>query len=374
MKVAMLISGGVDSSVSLRLLKDAGHDITAFYLKIWLEDELSFLGECPWEEDLGFVRSVCEGAGVPLRVVPFQKEYHERIVSYVIAEAKAGRTPNPDVFCNTLIKFGAFVEAYGAEFDRVATGHYAKTEIRDGKARLQQNCMHGGQARLLRSADEHKDQTYFLSRLRQDQLAKAVFPIGGYRKDEVRELARTYGLSNAARKDSQGICFLGTIPFDQFLKETLGTKEGDIVDAKTGAVLAKHDGYWFYTIGQRRGIGLSGGPWYVTGKDVAKNIIFISNAYRSAETARTEFDVEGLSWIADVPTSDDTLTVKLRHGAQEYPCTLLTQSNGHGHVILKHGDTGIAAGQIAVFYRGDECLGSGIIAEGDNQLIDSSSF
>ncbi len=351
MKVAMLISGGVDSSVSLRLLKDAGHDITAFYLKIWLEDELSFLGECPWEEDLGFIRSVCEGAGVPLRVVPFQKEYHERIVSYVIAEAKAGKTPNPDVFCNTLIKFGAFVEAYGAEFDRVATGHYAKTEMRDGLARL------------LRSADEQKDQTYFLSRLRQDQLAKAMFPIGGYRKDEVRELARKFGLSNAARKDSQGICFLGTIPFDQFLKETLGTKEGDIVDAKTGAVLSKHDGYWFYTIGQRRGIGLSGGPWYVTGKDVAKNIVYISNAYRSAETARTEFDVEGLSWIADVPGADDSLTVKLRHGAQEYPCTLLVLSGNRGHVILKHGDTGIAAGQIAALYRGDECLGSGIISE-----------
>ncbi len=355
MKIAMLISGGVDSSVSLRLLKDAGHDITAFYLKIWLEDELSFLGECPWEEDLGFVRSVCEGAGVPLQVVPFQKEYHERIVSYVIAESKAGRTPNPDVFCNTLIKFGAFVEAYGSEFDRVATGHYAKTEVRDSLARL------------LRSADEHKDQTYFLSRLRKDQVAKAMFPIGGYRKDEVRELARTYGLTNAARKDSQGICFLGTIPFDQFLKETLGTKEGDIVDAKTGAVLAKHDGFWFYTIGQRRGIGLSGGPWYVTGKDVGKNIVYVSNAYRSAETARTEFDVEGLSWIAETPDADDSFTVKLRHGVKEAHCRLEILDGGRGRVVLEEGDTGIAAGQIAAFYRGDECIGSGIIAEVDGR-------
>jgi tRNA-specific 2-thiouridylase len=358
MKIAMLISGGVDSSVSLRLLKDAGHDVTAFYLKIWLEDELSFLGECPWEEDLKYVRSVCEGAGVPLEIVPFQKEYHERIVSYVIAEARAGRTPNPDVFCNTLIKFGAFVEAYGAEFDHVATGHYAKTEIRDGKARL------------LRSVDEHKDQTYFLSRLRQDQLVKAMFPIGGYRKDEVRELARTYGLSNAERKDSQGICFLGTIPFDEFLKETLGTKAGDIVDAKTGAVLAKHDGYWFYTIGQRRGIGLSGGPWYVVSKDSEKNIVYVSNAYRSSETARSEFNVDGLSWISDAPDVDDRLTVKLRHGVQEYPCTLSIQSAPTGslreccgHVTIENGDTGIAAGQIAAFYRGDECLGSGIISE-----------
>lgn len=355
MKTACLISGGVDSSVSLRLLKDAGHDITAFYLKIWLEDELSFLGECPWEEDLGFVRSVCEGAGVPLRVVPFQKEYHERIVSYVIAESKAGRTPNPDVFCNTLIKFGAFVEAYGAEYDCVATGHYARTETQNGKARL------------LRSADAHKDQTYFLSRLMQEQIAKAIFPIGGYRKDEVRELAAKYGLPNATRKDSQGICFLGTIPFNQFLKETLGTKEGDIVDAKTGAVLAKHDGYWFYTIGQRKGIGLSGGPWYVVSKDSKKNIVYVSNAYRSAETARTEFGVEGLSWIVDAPISDYPLTVKLRHGVKECGCRLEILTDGHGRVTLIEGDTGIAPGQIAAFYHEDECIGSGIIAEGDDQ-------
>ncbi len=358
MKVAMLISGGVDSSVALRLLKDAGHDITAFYLKIWLEDELSFLGECPWEEDLRYVRAVCEEVGAPLSVVPFQKEYHERIVSYVIAEAKAGRTPNPDVFCNTLIKFGAFVEEYGAEFDHVATGHYAQTEVRDGKARL------------LRSADEHKDQTYFLSRLRQDQLVKAMFPIGGYRKDEVRELARTYGLSSAERKDSQGICFLGKVPFDRFLEEKLGTREGDIVDTKTGETLGKHQGFWFYTIGQRKGIGLSGGPWYVTGKDTAKNIVYISNAYRSSETARSEFHVDGLSWISDAPDVDDRLTVKLRHGVQEYPCTLSIQSapmgslrERCGHVTIANGDTGIAAGQIAAFYRGDECLGSGIISE-----------
>ncbi|NTW46117.1 MAG: tRNA 2-thiouridine(34) synthase MnmA [Candidatus Moranbacteria bacterium] len=351
MKIAMLISGGVDSSVALRLLKDAGHEVSAFYLKIWLEDELSFLGECPWEEDLSYVRAVCEAADVPLSVVPFQKEYHERIVSYVIAEAKAGRTPNPDVFCNTLIKFGAFVEKFGTEFDRVATGHYARTEIRDGKARL------------LRSADPVKDQTYFLSRLTPEQAEKAMFPIGGYRKEEVRELAATYALPNAARKDSQGICFLGKVPFDKFLEEKIGTREGDIIDAKTGETLGRHKGFWFYTIGQRKGIGLSGGPWYVTGKDTAKNIVYISNAYRSAETARTEFSVEGLSWIAEAPSPDDALTVKLRHGVKEAECDLDIQDMGRGRVTLAEGDTGVAPGQIAAFYRVDECLGSGIISE-----------
>jgi tRNA-specific 2-thiouridylase len=349
MKIAMLISGGVDSSVALRLLKDAGHEVSAFYLKIWLEDELSFLGECPWEEDLKYVRSVCEGAGVPIEIVPFQKEYHERIVSYVIAEAKAGRTPNPDVYCNTLIKFGAFLEKYGADFDRVATGHYARTEVREGKVRL------------LRSADSVKDQTYFLSRLTPEQVAKAMFPIGGYRKDEVRELAAKYALPNAERKDSQGICFLGTIPFDAFLEEKIGIREGDIVDAKTGETLGKHKGFWFYTIGQRKGIGLSGGPWYVTGKDTERNIVYVSNAYRSAETARTTFDVEGLSFIAGAPEGGDTLTVKLRHGVKESGCILDILPDGRGRVTLAEGDTGVAPGQIAVFYRGDECLGSGVI-------------
>lgn len=349
MKTACLISGGVDSSVSLRLLKDAGHEVSAFYLKIWLEDELSFLGECPWEEDLSYVRAVCEEVGVPLSVVPFQQEYHDRIVSYVITEVKEGRTPNPDVYCNTLIKFGAFLEKYGDDFDWVATGHYARTEVRDGKSRL------------LRSADPVKDQTYFLSRLTQKQTAKALFPIGGYEKDAVRDLARQYGLPNAERKDSQGICFLGTIPFDRFLEEKIGTCEGDIVDAKTGETLGKHRGFWFYTIGQRRGIGLSGGPWYVTGKDTEKNIVYVSNAYRSAETARTTFDVEGLSWIAGAPEAGDTLTVKLRHGEREVRCDLEILSDGRGRVTLTEGDTGIAPGQIAAFYRGDECLGSGVI-------------
>lgn len=350
MKIAMLISGGVDSSVALRLLRDAGHEVSAFYLKIWLEDELSFLGECPWEEDLKYVRAVCEEAEVPLSVVPFQKEYHERIVSYVVAEARAGRTPNPDVFCNTLIKFGTFVEKYGAQFDRVATGHYARTEVRDGKARL------------LRSADPVKDQTYFLSRMTPEQVGKAWFPIGEYTKEEVRSLAENYSLPNAKRKDSQGICFLGTIPFDRFLEEKVGTREGNIVDAKTGETLGKHRGFWFYTIGQRRGLGLSGGPWYVTGKDTEKNIVYVSNAYRSAETARTTFDVEGLSFIAGAPEEGDTLTVKLRHGEREAGCDLEILSGDRGRVTLAEGDTGVAPGQIAAFYRGDECLGSGVIA------------
>lgn len=351
MNIAMLISGGVDSSVSLRLLKDAGHDITAFYLKIWLEDELAFLGECPWEDDLKYVRAVCEAAGVPLEIANLQKEYWDEVVSYVIAEAKAGRTPNPDVFCNSRIKFGMFYDRFGHDFDKVATGHYARTEERDD-------------ALLLRkSPDPVKDQTYFLSRLSQAQVSKALFPIGKYRKEEVRELAKRYGLPNADRKDSQGICFLGQVAFDKFLEHYLGTKEGGIVDMKTGKNLGRHRGHWFHTIGQRRGLGLSGGPWYVAGKDMASNTVFVSNAWRSEEMERSEFTVRDPSWISGISPTKTRFSVKIRHGAKEYPCDVVFGGDSGLAVKLDGSDRGIAAGQVAAFYDGEYCIGSGIIAE-----------
>ena len=351
MNIAMLISGGVDSSVALRLLQDAGHDITAFYLKIWLEDELAFLGECPWEDDISYAEAVCREAGVPFEAAPFQKEYWDRVVSYVIEEAKAGRTPNPDIFCNSRIKFGAFYDRFGKDFDKVATGHYAWTEERDGMTLLK------------KSPDPVKDQTYFLSRLSQEQVSKALFPIGGFRKSEVRELAKKYHLPNAARKDSQGICFLGAVAFDEFLEFHLGTKEGDIVDWKTGKALGKHRGYWFHTIGQRRGIGLSGGPWYVAAKNTEDNTVFVSNEWRSEEMARDSFVVSGLNWISGSAPEKNNLSVKLRHGPKEYPCEISFTGDDRLSVKLDGFDRGIAPGQFAVFYDGDVCLGGGMIVE-----------
>jgi tRNA U34 2-thiouridine synthase MnmA/TrmU len=391
MKVAMLISGGVDSSVSLRLLRDAGHDITAFYLKIWLEDELAFLGECPWEDDLRYVRAVCEEAGVPLQIANLQKEYWDEVVSYVIAEAKRGRTPNPDILCNSRIKFGMFYDRFGKDFDRVATGHYAQVEevichpeLVEGSAYDEEDSSTRRLARndrkkalLKKSPDPIKDQTYFLSQLSQAQVNKVLFPIGGYRKEEVRELAEKYHLPNAARKDSQGICFLGQVAFDKFLEHYLGTKEGNIVDLKTGKVLGTHRGYWFHTIGQRRGLGLSGGPWYVASKDTKENIVFVSNEWRSEEMARGSFMVGGLNWISGVsplpPLSPSErtaplrqgsgkLSVKLRHGPKEYPCEVKLLDDGDLSVKLDGFDRGIAPGQFAVFYDGEYCLGGGTIA------------
>jgi tRNA-specific 2-thiouridylase len=354
MKIAVLVSGGVDSSVALRLLKDEGHELTAFYLKIWLADELSFLGDCPWEDDLSFVRAVCEQSDVPLEVVPFQKEYWERVVGYTIAEARAGRTPNPDMLCNARIKFGAFYEYINAHavnnaFDKIATGHYAQTEVIDDTTFLKM------------SPDAVKDQTYFLSQLSQQQISRAMFPIGKFEKDEVRKLAQKYDLPNAGRKDSQGICFLGKIPFDQFLEYHLGKQPGKLIEYETGKILGDHYGFWYFTVGQRRGLKLSGGPWYVVAKNAEKNEVFISHAEHIELTRRDSFDVADLNWISGVSPERTGLKVKVRHGARMYSVTVELIENNHLRVKLKDNDQGIAAGQFAVFYDGQYCLGGGVI-------------
>ncbi len=352
MKIAVLVSGGVDSSVALRLLVDAGHTVVAFYLKIWLEDELSFLGVCPWEEDLRYVRAVCEQAAVPLEVVPFQKEYWERVVAYTVNEVKQGRTPNPDMLCNARIKFGAFHE-YIADrgFEKIATGHYAEVEEQ------------AGMAVLTMSPDPIKDQTYFLSQLSQDQMSKALFPIGGFEKNEVRKLAEQYNLLNAKRKDSQGICFLGKIPFDQFLEYHLGKRPGKLVEYETGKVLGNHNGFWYFTVGQRRGIKLSGGPWYVVKKNTRANEVFISHGAHRELLARDTFEVEAVNWIAGMPPEKNELQVKIRHGEKMYQATLEYLPDEKVKVTLKEKDLGVAEGQFAVFYDGAVCVGGGVILQ-----------
>ncbi|MDH5596613.1 MAG: tRNA 2-thiouridine(34) synthase MnmA [Candidatus Peregrinibacteria bacterium] len=351
MKIAVLTSGGVDSSVALRLLKEEGHDITAFYLKIWLEDELSYLGECPWEEDLEFVQKICSEIDVPLKIVPMQKEYWERVVKYTVAEAKAGRTPNPDVLCNEQIKFGQFYESIDDSFEKVATGHYAQVS----GERLAES----GELlyTLRRAPDPVKDQTYFLAKISQQQLSRAMFPIGKYKKEEVRELARKYDLPNKDRKDSQGICFLGKIPFREFLKHHLDEKPGDFVELSTGKKLGEHLGFWFYTIGQRQGLGLSGGPWFVVKKDVDRNIVYLAQGYQPEEVYKKEFEVGPVHLISgERVAASGELFVKIRHGEAMHECRV--EGN---KVTLKEPVHGVAAGQFAVFYSGDICLGSAMI-------------
>ena len=352
MHIAVLISGGVDSSVALRLLKDQGHQVTAFYLKIWLEDELAYLGNCPWQEDLEYVQQVCAQADVPLEIVSLQREYFDHVVTYAIDQAKKGFTPNPDVFCNRLIKFGLFMEyidtQFSGKFDKIASGHYAQLTSNNGTLLLK------------KAPDAIKDQTYFLSYLKPAQLERLVFPIGHLDKPQVRALAQQYDLPNKDRKDSQGICFLGKLKFNDFLKHYLGEKPGDKIEYETGKKLGEHKGFWYHTIGQRQGSGLSGGPWYVVDKDVDKNIVYFSKSYYDADKKRNSLVVGDVNWLNDTP-QEVQLEVKLRHGPQAHPCVIALRNDGNIDVTLAADDQGIAQGQIAAFYKGDVCLGAGII-------------
>lgn len=351
MKIAVLLSGGVDSSVALNLLVRAGHDVTAFYLKIWLEDELSFLGSCPWEEDLEYANAVCKQIGVELISINMQAEYLNTVVEYTISELKAGRTPSPDIMCNKSIKFGEFFKKIDSSFDKIASGHYAKVEEIDGKFRL------------IKAPDPIKDQTYFLTYLVQDQLSKILFPLGEFNKKEVRALADEFELPNRDRPDSQGVCFLGKIKFADFIKFHLGEQKGNIIDLDTQKVLGKHNGYWFHTIGQRQGLGLSGGPWYVVEKDLNQNIIYVSNKNTVEEKRRKDFTLCNLNWIGGIPDNlnDDKLEVKLRHGPITYLCKAELIENNRVAVHLNDNDQGVAPGQFGIFYKGNVCLGGGII-------------
>ena len=360
-RFAHLLSGGVDSSVALAEL--AGHDgnrITAYYLKVWLEDELDYLGSCPWEEDLAFARAVCDRLAVPLEVVPLQLEYYERVVEYTLAELRAGRTPSPDIYCNQRVKFGAFLEhlTRGGRLDagsRVSTGHYARI------------IPSGNHVLLARSPDPVKDQTYFLSHLSQDQLSRIEFPIGHLHKEEVRWRARELELPNRDRRDSQGICFLGRIRYPEFIRHYLGERRGPIVELETGLALGEHNGYWFYTIGQRQGLGLAGGPWYVVRKDVGQNVIYVAHALAAQDRARRSFRVTELSWTWRSPLAgpDDSaeVTLRLRHGPTMIPASI--RMTGHGTLVveMQTADRGVAPGQFAVFYDGEICLGGGRIGE-----------
>lgn len=350
MKIAALVSGGVDSSVALYLLKKQGLSIEAFYLKIWLEDELSHLGQCPWQEDLFYAQHVCDKLDIPLHVISLQDAYWDIVVNYVIEQARAGKTPSPDILCNQHIKFGVFQEKIGHQFDKIVTGHYATVEQASDNT-----------YELKKAIDPIKDQTYFLAHLNQQQLGRLICPLGPYPKNQVREIATQAELATSQRPDSQGICFLGKIKYADFLQHHLGKKEGPLVDFETGKVLGTHNGYWFYTIGQRKGLGLSGGPWFVVTKDIDTNTVFISNKYFEKDKKRNSFYFTQAHWISNQVPQTKMLEVKIRHGQKTYPCTIQPSQHDTWLVQLPEDDQGLAPGQFAVFYNDQICIGCGVI-------------
>jgi len=401
--VALLLSGGVDSSVAFRLLLQQDYDVVPFYLKIWLEDELAHLTKCPWEDDIETCREVCEQVGSELQIIGLQEEYHELVMKDTLREASLGRTPNPDILCNSRVKFGCFLEyleGLPTHFDYIASGHYAQIERTHGGNTEGNNIGRSsgyvgsgdnGITRLYRAPDPVKDQSYFLSALDQSQLRRLLFPIGHLEKKDVRQLAEDFQLPNRNRPDSQGLCFLGKVKFKDFMKINLGKSVGDIVDAATGEIIGQHHGVWYHTVGQRRGIGpylkpkvTSLGPWYVVAKDPSNNIVYASNKYDDDDLfaqSRSEFHVESLHWISGKePTyllnvyGNYQLILKIRHGPNISTGTLTIMDAGdtwdenskrnEGTIKLDQKDGGLAPGQFVVFYTDKaECIGSGIISE-----------
>lgn len=352
MEIAALVSGGVDSSVIVPLLKELGYNPHIFYIKIGIEGRED-ISDCPSEEDMEITTFIAKKYGCSFDVVDLQKEYFDNVARYTMESVKKGLTPNPDVMCNRMIKFGAFNDKMGFQFDRIATGHYACSWEDEN-----------GVSWLGTATDTLKDQTDFLSRLTYPQLRKAMFPIGKYLKSEVRKMAAEMKLPSAERRDSQGICFLGKINYNDYIREYVGEKEGDIIELESGNLLGHHKGFWFHTIGQRRGLGLGGGPWFVVKKDTKNNIIYVSQGY---DPAAQYTDIIKLSDVmtmnpAIVLNDGQKIRFKIRH-QPEFNTGVLRINNDCIDIISDVKVSGVAAGQFGTIYHEKESvvLGSGVI-------------
>lgn len=352
MNIAALVSGGVDSSVIVHNLKEVGFNPTLFYIKIGMEDEHGNI-QCTTEDDLYIVQFLAKKYGLKMEVVNLQQEYWDNVVAYTIESVKRGLTPNPDMMCNRWIKFGYFEQNWGHQFDKIASGHYATTtEIED-------------KIYLSTAKDHVKDQTYFLAQINHQQLSKLMFPIGHLLKSEVRQIATAQKLPSATRKDSQGICFLGKIHYNDFIKRYLGVKKGKIVEFETGKILGEHEGYWFHTIGQRKGLKLSGGPWFVIKKDIEENILYVSCGYDPATQYGNVINLSGFQYISEniwVNQEEIDLTFKIRH-TPDFTQGKLTKIGDIHRITSLEKISGIASGQFGVVYDKEQrlCIGSGII-------------
>lgn len=339
MRVYVGMSGGVDSSLTAALLKEQGHEVTGVYMKNWTQDLPGM--KCPWADDLADAKRVAVQLGIDFKVFDFEQEYRHKVVDYMIDEYKRGRTPNPDIMCNQEVKFKLFLEAAledGAE--TIATGHYARVD--DGV--------------LKKAADENKDQTYFLYRVTGEALEKTLLPLGQYKKSEVREMAAERSLVTATKKDSQGICFVGKIGIRDFLSQYVEQKPGNIIDKQTGKIIGRHDGAIFYTLGQRHGLDVGGGlPYYVVAKDMDKNEVYVTRDLGDEELWKKEIQLHDIHWINSAPKSEQ-VEIRVRHRAPLIPATLRGDT-----LQLGEPQRAVTAGQSAVVYQGNVCLGGGIV-------------
>lgn len=356
-KIAVLLSGGVDSSVVVYELVSKGFHPDCFYIKIGPEEDKEW--DCSSEEDIEMATAVAAKYHLNLEIVDCHHEYWNQVTKYTMDKVRAGLTPNPDVMCNRLIKFGAFDEKKGHEYDYIATGHYAQTEIIDGKTWL------------TTSPDPVKDQTDFLAQIDYWQVKKALFPIGAMMKEEVREIAEREHLVNAKRKDSQGICFLGKINYNEYIRRYMGENPGDVIELETGRKIGEHRGLWFHTIGQRHGLGFGGGPWYAVKKDIGNNVLFVSKGYEPATAYKNEFPIHDFHFITENPWLKDgkgcsqtvNITFKIRHTPEYHRATLELSDNGIFTVHAEEMIQGVAPGQFCVVYDEQHhfCYGSGEI-------------
>lgn len=347
--IALLVSGGVDSAVCVHLLKEQGLSPHLFYIKIGPERDSGW--NCTSEEDVEVCQWLARRYGLPLEVVDLHKEYWEQVVGYWVEKARLGLTPNPDVLCNKLIKFGAFEERFGKDFAQTATGHYARTETDSD-----------GRTWLCTAIDPVKDQTDFLCQLSYTQLRKLRFPVGGLMKSQVRTIAQQARLLNAERRDSQGICFLGDIDFREYAKAQLGENPGPVRELETGKRIGEHRGLWFYTIGQRKGLGFGGGPWFVVKKNVKRNILFVSHGYDPQSVYHSTIHLADFHSITPAESLPEEVTFKIRH-TPDFLAGRLTREDESWRVESEKPVHGVAPGQFCVVYDKDHhrCLGSGEI-------------
>ncbi len=345
-KVFVAMSGGVDSSVTAALLQRSGWQVQGVYMKNWTRNLPGFY--CSWEDDYKDAKRVATQLGIPFESYDFEKQYRQKVVDYMVDGYKSGRTPNPDIICNQEIKFKLFLDtALENGADMIATGHYAR--IVDG-------C-------LLAGKDKQKDQSYFLYRVSEAALRQSLMPIGEYEKPEVRRLAKEFGLATADKKDSQGICFIGEVGIKEFLLAELGPQEPGSIVNQDNQVVGWHEGALFYTIGQRHGLDVGGGlPFYVTGKDLTKNEVYVTTDLEDSKLWARTFELSDVSWINTEPLSDKKCQLRTRYRAPLVAIKKLQHlSSGNWEIELEDDVRAITPGQSAVIYEGDRCLGGGII-------------